>query len=167
MRQADWKTRESDSGEEKSGQKRVLTAEQETEPQRTLAEKAPEDFGYSEILWTRNNIQRLIAEQYGFLIRLTTLGDYLARWKFTPRRPVRRAYKQDGEKIDVWLNKEFPGICERAKAENAAIFFGDETNIQNTANYTRGYAPKGQPPVVKVESVRFKSLFSILSEADG
>jgi len=145
----------------KSGQKRVLTAEQETELQRTLAEKAPEDFGYSESLWTRNNIQRLIAEQYGFLIKLTTLGDYLARWKFTPQRPVRRAYKQDGEKIDAWLNKEFPGICARAKAENAAIFFGDETNIQNTAN-----APMGQPPVVKVESVRFKvNMLSAISKA--
>ena len=149
----------------RSGQKRVLTAEQETELQRTLTEKAPEDFGYSESLWTRNNIQRLIAEQYGFLIKLTTLGDYLARWKFTPQRPVRRAYKQDGEKIDAWLNKEFPGICARAKAENAAIFFGDETNIQNTANYTRGYAPMGQPPVVKVESVRFKvNMLSAISK---
>lgn len=147
----------------KSGQKRVLTAEQETEPQRTLTEKAPEDFGYSESLWTRNNIQRLIAEQYGFLIKLTTLGDDLARWKFTPQRPVRRAYKQDGEKIDAWLNKEFPGICVRA---NAAIFFGDEANIQNTANYMRGYAPMGQPPVVKVESVRFQvNMLSAISKA--
>ena len=150
----------------KSGQKRVLTAEQETELQRTLTEKAPEDFGYPESLWTRNTIQRLIAERYGFVIKLTTLGTYLARWKFTPQRPTRRAYKQDGEKIDAWLNTEFPGICARAKAENAAIFFGDETNIQNTANYMRGYAPMGQPPVVKVESVRFKAnMLSAISKA--
>ena len=150
----------------KNGRKRVLTAEQETELQRTLAEKAPEDFGYSESLWTRNNIQRLIGELYGFSIKLTTLGTYLARWKFAPRRPVRRAYKQDGKKIDARLNKEFPGICARAKAENAAIFFGDETNIQNTANYMRGYAPMGQPPVVQAESVRFKvNMLSAISKA--
>lgn len=56
----------------KNGRKRVLTAEQEAEPQRTL-EETPENFGYPESLWTRNNIRRLIAEQYGFLIKLTTL----------------------------------------------------------------------------------------------
>lgn len=72
------------------------------------------------------------------------------------QRPVKRAYKQDQEKIGKWLNEEFPGIAERAKAEDAEIFFGDETNIQNTCNYMRGYAPKGKTPVVKTESQKFK-----------
>ena len=55
-----------------------------------------------------------------------------------------------------WLNEEFPGITERADAENAEIFFGDETNIQNTCNYMKGYAPKGKTHVVKTESQKFK-----------
>ena len=67
---------------------------------------------------------------------------YLQRWGFSIQRPVKRAYKQDEKKIDEWLNEEFPGITERANAENAEIFFGDETNIQNTCNYMKGYAPK-------------------------
>ena len=88
--------------------------------------------------------------------KLSTLGYYLQRWGFSVQRPVKRAYKQDQEKIDKWLNEEFPGITERANAENAEIFFGDETNIQNTCNYMRGYAPKGQTPVVRTESQKFK-----------
>ena len=44
-----------------------------------------------------------------------------------------------------------PGITERAEKEDAEIFFGDETNIQNTANYARGYAPKGKTPVIQSE----------------
>ena len=68
-------------------------------------------------------------------------------------------------KIDKWLNDEFPGITKRAEAENAEIFFGDETNIQNTANYMKGYAPKGKTPVVKVESQKFKvNMLSAISK---
>ncbi|WP_462282763.1 helix-turn-helix domain-containing protein [Ruminococcus champanellensis] len=53
--------------------------------------------------------------------KLSTLGYYLQRWGFSVQRPVKRAYKQDQEKIDKWLNEEFPGITERANAENAEI----------------------------------------------
>ena len=96
---------------------------------------------------------------------MSTLGYYLQRWGFSVQRPIKRAYKQDQAKIDKWLNEEFPGIIERAEAENAEIFFGDETNIQNTCNYMRGYAPKGKTPVVKVESQKFKvNMLSAISK---
>ncbi len=78
------------------------------------------------------------------------------RWGFSVQRPVKRTYKQDQVKIDEWLNKEFPGISKRADEENAEIFFGDETNIQNTMKYLRGYAPKWKTPVVRTESQKFK-----------
>ena len=42
------------------------------------------------------------------------------------------------------------------KAENAEIFWGDETAVQNVANYVRGYAPKGQTPVVKVQAQKMQ-----------
>ncbi len=48
------------------------------------------------------------------------------------------------------MNEEYPAIHRKAKAENAEIFWGDETAVQNVANYARGYAPKGKTPVVKV-----------------
>lgn len=107
-------------------------------------------------MWTRKNISELIFQKYGVKMKLSTLGYYLQRWGFSVQRPVKRAYKQDQEKIDKWLNEEFPGITERANAENAEIFFGDETNIQNTCNYMKGYAPKGKTPVVRTESQKFK-----------
>ncbi len=36
------------------------------------------------------------------------------------------------------------------------MFFGDETNIQNTMNYLRGYAPKGKTLVVRTEAQKIK-----------
>ena len=139
-----------------AGKNKVLTPEQEREIQKIIVDKTPEQMRFRECMWTRNNIRQMIKEKYGIDIKLSTLGYYLARWGFTVQRPVKRAYKQDEQKIDKWLNSEFPGITDRAEKEDAEIFFGDETNIQNTANYARGYAPKGQTPVIQTEAKKLK-----------
>ena len=81
-----------------------------------------------------------------------TVGEYLRRWGFTVQRPARREVNQKPEQVEAWLNEEYPAIHRKAKAENAEIFWGDETAVQNVANYARGYAPKGQTPVVKVQA---------------
>ena len=140
----------------RKGEKRILTPEQEREIQNIIVDKTPEQMRFKECMWTRNNICSLITERYKISMPLSTLGYYLERWGFSVQRPVKRAYKQDAEKIKNWVNSEFPGISERAKAENAEIFFGDETGLQNTSNYARGYAPIGKTPVVKTESKHIK-----------
>lgn len=138
------------------GEKRILTSEQEKEIQTIIVDKDPMQLKFKECMWTRENISELIFRKYGIKMKLSTLGYYLQRWGFSVQRPVKRAYKQDEKKIDEWLNEEFPGITERANAENAEIFFGDETNIQNTCNYMKGYAPKGKTPVVRTQAQKFK-----------
>ncbi len=47
------------------------------------------------------------------------------------------------------MKEEYPAIPTEAKKEDAEIFWGDETAVQNVANYARGYAPKGPTPVLK------------------
>ena len=148
-----------------AGEKRILTSEQEKEIQKIIVEKDPMQLKFKDCMWTRKNIAELIFQKYKIEIKLSTLGYYLQRWGFSVQRPIKRAYKQDQAKIDKWLNEEFPGITARAEAENAEIFFGDETNIQNTCNYMRVYAPKGKTPVVKVESQKFKvNMLSAISK---
>ena len=149
----------------KTGEKRILSPEKEQEIMSIIVDKDPMQLKLKGCMWTRNNIRDLIKEKYHIDMKLSTLGYYLARWGFSVQRPVKRAYKQDQEQIDKWLNDEFPGITKRAKAENAEIYFGDETNIQNTMNYMRGYAPKGKTPVVKVEAQKFKiNMLSAISK---
>lgn len=138
------------------GDKRILTPEQEKEIQNLIIENDPMQLKFKECMWNRKNIAELIYQKYKIKIKPSTLGYYLQRWGFSVQRPVKRAYKQDEKQIDNWLNKEFPGITKRAEAENAEIFFGDETNIQNTCSYLKGYAPKGKTPVVRTETQKFK-----------
>lgn len=147
------------------GKNRILTKEQEQEIVSIIADKNPEQLKLPGCMWTRNNIRELIKRKYKIEIKLSTLGCYLARWGFSVQRPTKRAYKQDEKKIDQWLNVEFPGITGRAEKENAEIFFGDETGIQNTANYAKGYAPKGKTPVIFVESKKIKiNMLSAISK---
>ena len=138
------------------GAKRILNQSQEQEIQRIIVDKNPDQLRLPGCMWTRENIRELIEQKYKIVMPLSTLGYYLERWGFSVQRPVKRAYRQDEKKIEDWVEREFPGIKERAKEEDAEIFFGDETGIQNTANYAKGYAPIGQTPVVRVEAAKMK-----------
>lgn len=140
----------------RKGENHILNPDQEKEIRQIIADKTPDQLKLRECMWTRKNIAALIKQKYGIEIKFSTLGYYLERWGFSVQRPIKRAYKQDQTKINEWLNKEFPGITKRVENENAEIFFGDETNFQNTMNYLKGYAPKGKIPVVKTESQKFK-----------
>ena len=43
---------------------------------------------------------------------------------------------------------------ERAAKENAVVYWGDETGVSNRETVERGFAPKGHPPVLPVETKR-------------
>lgn len=140
----------------KVGEKRTLNPEQEREIQGIIVDKNPDQLRLAGCMWTRKSIRDLIKRLYKIEMKLSTLGYYLQRWGFSVQRPVKRARKQDGKQIDAWLNEEFPGITQRAAEESAEIYFGDETGIQNTTNYMRGYAPVGKTPVVQVEAKKIR-----------
>ncbi len=59
---------------------------------------------------------------------------------------------------------EYPAIVNKAKTEDAVIFWGGETGINNQAYHVSGFAPKGQTPVVpsysKVEKINMVSAIS-------
>jgi transposase len=148
----------------RKGEERILTLEQEREIQKIIVDKTPEQLRFKECMWTRNNIRALILEKYKIDMRLSTLGYYLQRWGFSVQRPIKRAYQQDETKVKNWVESEFPGISERAGSEKAEIFFGDETGLQNTSAYVRGYAPIGKTPVVKTEARHIRiNMLSALS----
>jgi len=146
------------------GDKRSLTPEQEKAIRKTIIDSNPEQLKLKGFMWTRKNIAEYIERVYGIKMPLSTLGYYLERWEFSIQRPIKRAYKQNPELIDQWLNDTYPMIKEQAAKENAEIYWGDETGIQNTADYLRGYAPIGQTPIVRVSSQKFKvNLLSAIS----
>jgi len=140
----------------KQGEKRTLSPEQEKEIQKLLVDKYPEQLKLRGCLWTRKNVRELIKQKYKIEIPVRTLSEYFRRWGFSVQRPKKSAYKQNPEHIRKWMEEEYPAIQERAKNENCEIYWGDETGIQNTSNYARGYAPIGQTPTLEIETQKFK-----------
>lgn len=136
----------------KTGEKRTMSAEQEREIITLLVDHDPTQLKLKGCMWTRSSVKELIKQKYGITMPNRTVGEYLRRWGFTVQRPAKRETNQKPEQVETWLNEEYPAIHRKAKAENAEIFWGDETAVQNLANYARGYAPKGQTPVVKVQA---------------
>ena len=104
-----------------------------------------------------------LLDKYGVRVALRTISEYLKRWGFTVQKPVKKAYAQNPTEVNRWLEKEYPQIHAKAKKENAEIYWGDETGIQNDANRERGFSPRGTPPTlfVEVKKVRLNMVSAI------
>jgi transposase len=129
------------------GMGRSLSADQEAQIRRTICDKRPEQLKMDFALWTRVAVMQLIERECGIRLSVRAVGNYLARWGFTPQKPIKRAYEQRPEAVQQWLNETYPAIEHRAKAECGEIHWGDETALVNTDVRGRGYAPRGQTPV--------------------
>lgn len=136
----------------KPGDRKYLTTEQSKRICRLITDKTPDQFKLDYALWTRKSVQELILQETGVELAQRTVGDYLKSWGMTPQRPQKRAYEQRAPEVKKWLNEEYPTIKDRAKQEDATIFWGDETGLRNNCQHERGYAPKGKTPVIKLNA---------------
>lgn len=141
-------------GGRKLGQARHLTAQQEKKIRQMITDKTPDQLKMSYALWTRKAVMELVKQETGLNMPIRTVGEYLKRWGFTPQKPVKRAYEQNPKAVQRWLDNDYPDIKARAKAENAEIYWGDETGMRNDSQHERGYAPKGKTPVIQLNANR-------------
>jgi len=132
------------------GSGRALSDEQATHIQQHLHTHHPEELGIAAPLWTRRAVGELIRQQLGIALAVRTVGLYLQRWGFTPKRPLRHGRDQDPEEVRQWLEETYPAIEERAGREGAAIHWGDEVGVAADEQPARGYAPRGEPATMDV-----------------
>jgi transposase len=132
----------------------ILGVEEEKEIQKMIIDKTPDQLKLPFVLWDRKAVKELIRRHYGVNIAIRTIGDYLQRWNFSPQRPLKRAYEQQPEAVQQWLDEEYPKLLIQARRENAEIHWGDETGFRNDHHYGRGYSPKGKTPVVRLSAKR-------------
>lgn len=145
--QGGWAAIKPSSRGRRKGDARLLTPEQEAHIQKTICDKRPEQLKMDFFLWSRAAVMQLIDQECGLKLGVRTVGKYLARWGFTPQKPIKRAYEQRPEAVKAWLDEQYPAIEERAKAEGGEIHWGDETALVNTDVRGRSYAPAGATPV--------------------
>jgi len=144
-----------------TGTGRHLTAKQEARALRWICGGCPDQRQLPFALWTRRAVQELFRMRFGMRMPIRTVGLYLQRWGMTPQRPTRRAYERDDAAVARWLRVEYPKLARRARAEGAQICWGDETGLRSDESRHRGYAPRGQTPVVRIPARR--SSLSVIS----
>lgn len=115
----------------------------------------PDELSMPFFLWTRESIGLLIERKFKIKFSKWTVGRYLARWGFSPQKPVRRAIEQNPKAIENWFKLEYPLIQKQARKENATISWGDEMGLRSDHNVGRTYGLKGRTPTVKRTGNRF------------
>jgi len=133
---------------------RALSEQQGVEIRVLLRDQMPDQMKMPFALWSRHAVRELIRQRFGLTLTLQGVGLYLARWGFTPQKPMKRAYEQRPEAVQTWLTETYPEIARRAKAEGAEIQWGDETGLRSDDVRGRSYAPMGKTPERRVMSRR-------------
>lgn len=141
----------------RSEEQRRLTAVQESVLKKLICDKNPDQMKLPFALWNRKAIQAVVKQMWNVRIAIRTVGDYLKRWGYTPQKPAKRAYERKPKAVKEWLDNTYPEIKSRASEEGAEIYWGDETGIRNDCQHSRGYAPKGQTPIVEINAKRFST----------
>jgi transposase len=122
---------------------------------KTITDRHPEQLKLPFYLWTREAVAQLIEQKFSIKVSIWTVGRYLANWGFTPQKPVRRAYEQDPEAVQSWLDKDYPMLQKQAKQEKALIYWGDEMGLRSDDVVGRSYGRRGQTPVIPGTGQRF------------
>ncbi|ANB03014.1 IS630 family transposase [Ectothiorhodospira sp. BSL-9] len=136
------------------GSGRQLDPEDEEYLQQQLRDHTPDQLNLQYALWTREAVRQLIREETGQTVPIRSITEYLKRWGFTVQKPKKQAYEQQAADVQRWLTVDYPAIQARAKEEKAEIHWGDETGLRSDCQHVRGYAPKGQTPVLRQNAKR-------------
>jgi transposase len=137
-----------------TGRPRTLTARQEQQVFRWINGNNPLQYGLDLGLGTRQIVRDLVQREFGHSLSLASIGALLARLNLTPPKPLQRAYQRDPQAIARWQRDTYPAIARRARAEQADIYFWDESGFRADAVQGKTWGAKGHTPVVQVPGQR-------------
>jgi len=158
-----WLSRKSAAGARglkarKRGPKKIsrLAPHQAATTVRCITDRCPDQLKLPYALWTREAVQAFIRDRFGIDVSVWTVGRYLQRWGLTPQKPLRRAFEQNPEAVQKWLQEEYPQIAAAAKRERAQIHWGDEMGRRSDHQAGTSYGRRGQTPVIPGTGQRFR-----------
>lgn len=137
------------------GRPSTLNDTQERWVYKTVTGKNPLQCKFEFALWTRAMVCELIDRKYGVQLSEVTVGRLLRRMGLSPQKPLRRAYEQDPEQVQHWLDEEYPAIQALAKQQRATIYFGDESGVRSDFHSGTTWAVRGQTPIVPATGQRY------------
>lgn len=148
------------------GSGRFLCDEQGKHIQEQIDHHSPQQLGIPHALWTRRAVRELIRKECGIDVAERTVGQYLRRWGYTPKKPQRHARKQNPDEVQKWLQETYPAIEEQAARENAEILWTDEVGVQADHHPGKSYAREGERATMSVPGphIRVNQITAISNE---
>lgn len=121
----------------------------------TVTEKDPLQLKFTFALWTAKMVGQIINRRFDIQLSKASVCRLLRQLGLTPQRPVWRAYQQNPEEVQKWLEEEYPRIQRLARQQKAMIFFGDEAGVRSDHHAGTTWATRGKTPVVSSTGARF------------
>jgi transposase len=150
------------------GSGRLLSDDQAQRVKALIGKNTPRQLGLSHALWTRRAVGDLVRKDMGIGLADRTVGLYLARWGYTPKKPGRHSRKQDAGEVEKWLEETYPAIEEQARREDAEILWADEAGVQADHHPGASYAPRGERAEIDVpgQHIRVSQATAISNEGE-
>lgn len=148
------------------GTGRLLSDDQAQRIQQCLDNYLPQALGIPHALWTRRAVRQLIQQEFGIDLAERTVGQYLRRWGYTPKKPSRRGRRQDPDEVEQWLEETYPAIEAQAEREGAEILWTDEVGVDADHHPGTGYARRGERATLDVPGphIRVNQISAISNE---
>lgn len=145
---------------------RLLSDAQAQRIQQCIDNYLPPNLGIQHALWTRRAVQELIQKELGIALAERTVGQYLRRWGYTPKKPSRHGRDQDPDEVVQWLEETYPAIEVQAFDEGAEILWTDEVGVAADHHPGSGYARRGERATMDVPKphIRVNQISAISNE---
>lgn len=149
--------------------KASLSAEEVQALLKAVTGTTPDQLMFDFALWSSRAVEAFVAKKFGKRVCRRTARRHLQRLGFTYQCPIRRAREQNAAAVDTWLKQTYPRIKAEAARISAKILWADEATVQVGGIKPRGYARRGQPPILRTtgnRSVRCNTISAIGNKGD-
>ncbi len=131
------------------GAQRRLTAVHERDVRRLVNGSMPDQLLLPFALWNRVAVGQLIERRHEISLPARTLGEYLRRWGYSPRRPQERAGERTDRAMRTWLAETYPNILRGARRKGAQLFWGDQSGVYGEPTVPPGHTSPDHIIVVR------------------
>ncbi len=145
---------------------RLLSDAQAQRIRQRIDNDLPSALGIAHALWTRRAVRELIQQEFGITLAERTVGQYLCRWGYTPKKPSRHGRHQNPDEVEQWLEETYPAIEVQAFSEDAEILWTDEVGVDADHHPGTGYARRGERATMDVPKphIRVNQISAISNE---
>jgi transposase len=121
----------------------------------TVTMKSPLQLKFPFALWTSTMIRELIYRRYGIKLSRSSVCRLLGQLGLSAQRPLWRAYQQNPELVQKWIDEQYPKIRRQARRVGAEIYFGDEAGVRSDFHSGTTWGKRGHTPIVSSTGARF------------